>query len=298
MDVVDQMKRLGGVTDRATLIRCTSRSAVDRALRRGDIVRDGHGRYALPAAEAALRAANRLSGVVSHRSAALHWGWAVKTVPELPDVMVPKSRKVPVERRQEVSLHRGTPAPDQVQNGVTSRTCTLVDCMRTLPFDEALAIADSALRSGDIGKQELIALADGVTGAGAARCRRVAAEANAKAANPFESVLRAIAVDVPGLRFEPQVVIRHGRFAVRPDLVDLEHGVVCEADSFEWHGNRSALRRDCRRYTGLVVRGWWVLRFTWEDVMFRPDYVRACLTFMAQRVGRRTKAARRRAQAA
>jgi hypothetical protein len=32
-----------------------------------------------------------------------------------------------------------------------------------------------------------------------------------------------------------------------------------------------------RRYTLLVADGWQVLRFTWEDVMFRPDWVRQVL---------------------
>jgi very-short-patch-repair endonuclease len=52
---------------------------------------------------------------------------------------------------------------------------------------------------------------------------------------------------------------------------------VIEADSFEWHGKRSALASDCRRYNRFVVRGWLVLRFSWEDVMFHPDQVRDVL---------------------
>ena len=53
--------------------------------------------------------------------------------------------------------------------------------------------------------------------------------------------------------------------------------MILEADSFEWHGDRAALRRDARRYNLLVVDGWIVLRFAWEDVMFDPAYVREVL---------------------
>jgi very-short-patch-repair endonuclease len=53
--------------------------------------------------------------------------------------------------------------------------------------------------------------------------------------------------------------------------------MVLEAESFEWHGDRAALRRDARRYNAMVVDGWLVLRFSWEDVMFQPEYVRAVL---------------------
>ena len=57
---------------------------------------------------------------------------------------------------------------------------------------------------------------------------------------------------------------------------------ILEADSFEWHGDRRALRRDARRYNLLVVDGWIVLRFAWEDVMFDPDYVRDVLVAVVE----------------
>ena len=61
---------------------------------------------------------------------------------------------------------------------------------------------------------------------------------------------------------------------------------MLEADSFAWHGDRASLRWDTQRYNNLVVRGWLVLRFAWEDVMHDPAYVRRTLT--AALVGRRT----------
>jgi len=57
------------------------------------------------------------------------------------------------------------------------------------------------------------------------------------------------------------------------DLADEALGIVLEADSFEFHGERAALSRDCERYDELVARGWLVLRFTWEQVMLRPEWV-------------------------
>src|SRR5665648_562431 len=51
MSVVQHLYRLDGVATRATLVGLTSRAAVDRALRAGDILRDGHGRYAVPVAQ-------------------------------------------------------------------------------------------------------------------------------------------------------------------------------------------------------------------------------------------------------
>lgn len=97
------------------------------------------------------------------------------------------------------------------------------------------------------------------------------------AANPFESVARAIALDVPGLQVTPQVTIRESGLVARCDLVDERLRIVIEADSFEWHGGRAALARDARRYNLLTVNGWIVLRFAWEQVMHEPAFVREVL---------------------
>lgn len=290
MKAVDALHRLGGVASRAALIEATSRRAVDRALRRGHVVRDGHGRYALPTADAALRAANGLAAVLSLRSAAMYWGWEQKHPPTEPDLTVPHNRKVPAEKQRGAKVHwMDLEDGDVVLGIVTSRRRTLVDCLRRLPFDEALAIADSALRHGDVDKAGLVALANELTGPGAAQAREVAGLADGRSANPFESTLRAIAVRVRGLDVVPQRVIGAGRERVQPDLVDETRRIVLEADSFGWHGSRRALRRDCRRYNWLVLRGWLVLRFAWEDVMFDAAYVRDCLEAAVALVARRAQ---------
>lgn len=282
--------RLGGVSTRATLIACTSRRAVDRALRRGEIVRDGHGRYSLPSADQGRRTANGLSAVLSHRSAATHWGWEQKLPPSVPDVTVPRNRKVSAERQVGVNVHWMDLASEEVQDGVTIRSRTLADCLRALPFDEALAIADSAIRHRDITLVALIELSARLRGPGSAQARDVARLADGRAANPFESVLRAIASSVPGLHVEPQVPIDLPTGTAYVDLADRRLAVVAEADSFAWHGSRRALWRDCHRYNRLVLRGWLVLRFAWEDVMFYPEYVRACLQKATTIAGRRARA--------
>ncbi|MCF6377508.1 endonuclease domain-containing protein [Nocardioides KLBMP 9356] len=63
----------------------------------------------------------------------------------------------------------------------------------------------------------------------------------------------------------------------QPDLVDRERRMVIECESYEWHGNRKGFLKDIRRYTLLTAEGWTVLRFTWDDVMFRPAWVREVL---------------------
>lgn len=106
---------------------------------------------------------------------------------------------------------------------------------------------------------------------------RVLAASDARATGPFESSLRAIALGVPGLVVEPQTRIRYDGFFARVDLADEGLRLVLEADSHEFHTERKAFDRDCRRYNGLVTRDWLVLRFTWEQVMFEPDVVRSAI---------------------
>jgi very-short-patch-repair endonuclease len=277
MQVVEALAWAGGVASSAELEHLTSRRQVRTALGRGKVVRLGRGRYGLPDADEAASAAALLSGVVSHLSAAQLNGWEIKRRPFRPTVTVPRGRKVEAWRRTGVDLRWRQLDEEDVWRSRTRAARTVIDCARDLPFDEALTVADSALRHGNVTRNELRRRAEAVARSGRLACLRVAEHASGKAANPFESVLRAISLGVSGLDLEPQVVIDEDGFRGRPDLVDLERRLVVEADSFEFHGRRAALRRDCERYNALSLRGWLLLRFSWEHVMHDPDYVRECL---------------------
>lgn len=89
----------------------------------------------------------------------------------------------------------------------------------------------------------------------------------------LESALRAVVIDLGITSFVPQLQVDDDGFRARVDLGDPGRRLVLEADSFEHHGHRSALARDCRRYTELTSRGWLVLRFAWEQVIFEPQWV-------------------------
>jgi very-short-patch-repair endonuclease len=268
MRAAPALERLGGVSSVDQLLDLVPRHEVARALRTGEITRLTRGRYALPESDRARAVAARLSGVLALRSAAIEHGWPVKMRPSMPEVAVPRNRKVNSRKgarlvwvkELDVSL-RATP-PLQ----------TILACSRSLPFDESLTIADAGLRSQMVTRTELIEAADLARGAGAARVRKVACHANGDAANPFESVLRAITIEA-GLRFDVQHSIEVTGMTVHPDLADLESRVILEADSWEFHTGREAHVRDCWRYNELVAEGWLVLRFTWWHVMEQPDYV-------------------------
>lgn len=251
MSVTEVLEQWGGVATRGTLIAATSRAAVDDA----------------------VRAAHRLTGVLVGTSAALHHGWPVLRPPARPQVAVPRTRRQVDAAGVDIRWPRL--GPDDMCGIATSPERTLADCMRG-PFAEALAVADSALRDG-FSPARLRAVARDLRGPGSASARRVAALADDRAANPFESGLRAVAHGA-GLDVVPQVSLRAaGAFLGRPDLVDERLRIVLEADSFAWHGNRQALARDARRYNLFAVNGWLVLRFTWDDVVLHPCEVEVVL---------------------
>jgi hypothetical protein len=273
--VVDALRRLGGVATRAELRPLVSKRRLRRAVDDGLVMRPRPGRYLLREVDAARAVAHELSAVVSFRSAALAHGWKVKTVPRLPEVTVPRGRKIAAESRSRARIHSSLIDPRDMAAGVTSPVRTVVDCARHLPFDEALAVADSALRSRRVRAGDLADAARQVGGPGRPQVLRVLRHASGKAANPFESVLRAVSLDVPGLDLRPQVGIAvAGGERVTPDLVDESLGIVVEADSHEFHTGREQLVVDCWRYDELVLAHWHVYRFSYEQVMRRQSWVR------------------------
>ena len=270
-DVVRFIRQRGGFATRADLVAATSRSEFDAAVRAGDILWFSRGRYGVPELDLDLMTAHGLRGVLSHGSAALWHGWEVKTVPAKTHITIPRRRRIALPPT--VISHRADLSPDEIVDGIcTSARRTLIDCLRTMPPDEALAIGDSALRHG-VPRRVLEQIGAEVRGRGRPGVVRVTEYADGRADNPFESCLRSIALEVDGLHVVPQQWINNARQNVRPDLVDEQLKIVVEAESFEWHGDRAALRRDARRFNLLVVDGWIVLRFSWEDVMFDREYV-------------------------
>lgn len=287
MDVVAALERLGGVGSARQIVALSSRRKLSEAVRAGDVRRCRRGLYTLASVQDHRRRALELAAIASHLTAAAHWGWKVMWPADRPWVTVPRNRKVAAAVRAEVHLTYADLADHEVTDGVTSPVRTVIDCARKLPFNEALAVADSALRSGMVCHEELLLVAGALRGRGAGAAQRVARHASAQAANPFESALRALVLEFPELTMRPQVEVVCRGMVFHPDLVDERRRIVIEADSFEFHTSQEAHARDCVRYTAMTVAGWLVLRFTWHQVMHSPSYVRAVLADLVRRTDER-----------
>jgi hypothetical protein len=284
MTPAEVVRMFGGVLEYSVLTELVTRSDIEAALAAGDVVRLRRGVYGL-SSEGAAATAVAAGGCASHLSAALHHGWKVKHVPDRPCVTIARNKPRP---DVDADVRWGTVRPDERERGFTRPVRTVIDCARHLPYDEALCVADSALRSGAVTPAQLLRAAEQSPRTGRARAIGVVTNADGRSDNPFESCTRAICHGVDGLEVAPQVWTEG---VGRVDLADRRLGILVECDSFEFHSDRAALRKDMRRYNEAARRDLVVLRFSWEQAMSDPGYVHGVLADVVRL--RTTEAVRR-----
>jgi very-short-patch-repair endonuclease len=297
VEVVDALNALGGSARWKQLRGHVSWRAVKRAKADGQVRRDGAA-YLLVGTGRDRVLAQRLRGVRTHRTAAEHHRLA------LPPGEDPRTRiSVPSNAKRtnvpdDVRLHYRDYSPEAVDGDVTTPLETVIDCLRDEDLRTALSVGDSALEQGLVSRKQLEARASELRGPGSAVVRHRIALLDGRAANAFESCARAVLIEAGILGFEPQVAIRHrGQFVGRVDLAHRALRIVIECDGYETHGGRDAFVKDLVRFTELVSAGWRPLRFTWEQVMFNPEWmlerVRDALSAVGADDGARKKGERR-----
>ncbi|MFG1908959.1 hypothetical protein [Kribbella sp. NPDC048928] len=169
------MARLGGCATAAELRSLVTPGALNSAVQRGAVERLARGVYGLPVLGPDRLAAIAYDGVLSYTSAAVAWGLPVLVRPEKPHVTVPAQRRPRPGRPAE--LHWAPVSAAERAARLTSPLRTVLDCSRVLPFGEALAVADAALSTWGLTKDELEAGADALRGPGRPNAVRVACEA-------------------------------------------------------------------------------------------------------------------------
>jgi very-short-patch-repair endonuclease len=80
-----------------------------------------------------------------------------------------------------------------------------------------------------------------------------------------------------GYRFTYHHVVREATIRAELDFADLPGRLDIEIDGGKDHGNPVAQQRDRNRDAELVRRGWAVLRFTYWDLIQRPEWVFECI---------------------
>lgn len=190
------------------------------------------------------------------------------------------------DRRADVVLHRVRLSCDErtVCDGVpvTSVARTVLDLAATLPdraFEQALA---RGLRQNDGMRDQLVELiARYPPRPGTPRLRALLAADEPPAMTRSDAEERFLALVRTAQLHAPEVNTRiHG---FETDFHWRAQAVVVEIDGLAYHTTRAAQQRDRQRDSALGAAGIRVLRFTWQDLIARPE---ATLVKVALALGR------------
>ena len=223
-------------------------------------------------------------GVADRRTAAVLWQMDMLVEPKLVEVRVPRSRThVDLDgvrvRCSTASASTTVHAAGLEALPVTTAVDTVLDCCLDRPMQEAVVIADSALRRELVSLEELVeAVAARGRCSGSRKLRRLLTLVDPRSGSVLESLLRHL-LNTHGLWPESQVELsqRDGRRIGRVDFCFTAQRLVVECDGRRWHDPEDARDADRRRDNGLARTGWLVLRFTWDDVRHSQSYVVACV---------------------
>lgn len=214
----------------------------------------------------------------SHRSAAfLHGIGQVRA--SRPEIVVVRGR---TRRAPGVWIHETTQPellnPTTIKSvPCTGLTRTVVDLGAVLSTSQMHHVVDSVLRDRQTSLQ---ALADAVqrhAKRGRDGVGRLHSALNALTRSDGRSVAvplsgwSRMAADLladhglPRPEFEYDVWDSNGRLVGYIDLAYPSSKVAIELDSVRWHLNRDAFVHDRRRNNRLVLEGWTVIQFTWND---------------------------------
>jgi Protein of unknown function (DUF559)/Transcriptional regulator, AbiEi antitoxin len=255
---------------------CVRRGAVEKAVRSGRLHRLYRGVYAVGHAHLG-REGRRLAAVLacgdgavlSHRSAASHWG-LLDTQNARIDVTARRSRQGAAGIRlhwsrslalHDTTAHEGMP--------ITSVARTLLDLAATVRSDRLERALAQAER---LQLYDHAAIADVLSRSNGHRGRAVLTRATAQ-----EPKLTRSELEVMFLRLVRQAGLPEpesnlplaalDQLAPEVDFYWPAYRLVVETDGWESHGTRAAFKWDRRKDAALVASGWRVMRFTYDDVV-------------------------------
>jgi very-short-patch-repair endonuclease len=247
------------------------------AVNAGVLVRVRQGWYCLPETPDAMQRAARVGGHLTCRSGAHALGLQVRLSQRLHVTVAPNATRLrtPGDRTRRLAEHSD---PEVVVHWTHDRTprdrftasalqC-LLDMTRCESPEWVVAAADSAIRRGDIRREEWDRALLGLP----ARHRLLLARVDPAAESILESITR-FRLRMLGLDLRAQVRIPG---VGRVDLVVGER-LVIELDGWEFHRDREQFEEDRRRDAALAALGYVVLRFTYRQITREWSRVRAAV---------------------
>ena len=157
----------------------------------------------------------------------------------------------------------------------TSLLRTLLDCLLWLPEEAGRGMAVDALRRGLVSVDGLrTALRNTGQRHGLSRAWSVVADVGAGAHSEAEVRVHDVfrRAGVGGWTANTPVLDDDGLIGI-VDVLFADACVIVEIDGRAYHSDDIAFQRDRTRQNRLIGAGYRVLRFTWDDVVARPDVV-------------------------
>ena len=212
--------------------------------------------------------------LASHRSAAaLHGidGYRLGRI----EVVVPAGRSLKLKG---VTVHESTQmklARPVHRQGIwcTGLARTVLDLAATVSSTDLDRTIDALLRDRRLRPSDLFAVLASHARRGRRGCGalRVALEArlgdDPVPLSEWSRLVERLLVDcgLPRPRLEHRICRSDGSLVAQVDLAYPSSRVAIELDSVRWHHNRKSFVEDRRRRNRIMLAGWNVLTFTWDD---------------------------------
>jgi hypothetical protein len=163
---------------------------------------------------------------------------------------------------------------------VTSVARTVVDLARTSPFRDGVVVADSALRTGQTSRDELVAVAaDCAKWRGIQNARLVIDFCDGKSESVLESISRVAFRDqgLPAPELQAWVGGDEGGVIGRADFLWRRYGTIGEADGAVKYADTRRAISQLQRDEALHRAGFQVVHFTWDEINRFPHQVAAAI---------------------
>jgi very-short-patch-repair endonuclease len=214
--------------------------------------------------------------VLSHASAAVHWGLLTYDAPKA-HVTAPQSRAgapgIRLHRTRsldakDITTHRGIPT--------TTLARTLLDVAASSPTNHLDHAIGLAIRNELYDQRAIEDVLERHNGRRGTRALRLATADPAFTRSALERRFRRLCrhAGLPQPRCNTDVAdLNHHPHEV--DFYFPAHRLVVEVDGWRDHGTRIAFERDRAKDAALVAAGYTVLRFTWRQLRYDPETVAA-----------------------
>lgn len=276
MDLLDDIRLLGGLAPAFVLLRYGwSYDALSRAARAGTVMRVRQGWYALPGLDDLMARAWRVGGLLACCSAARTYGMWVPPDDKLHVAVPPKHARMRTPHDMRVRLAETSHRPVRLH----WRICAAFDRFRVTPLECVVDLAhcfrsewvlgalDSGLRLGLIRHSELANLENRLPG----YAQWIIDAADARSGSFPESVLRGLLIRARiGFRIQEWIDDMRVDFLIGDRL-------IIEVDGRVFHGDHLGFENDRHRDARLSALGYRVLRFSYAQVVHRPDEVLAAI---------------------